>query len=99
MVASGRKNKKTHELKQRSREKLSHGNDRAWSKMPYIPVAEGPRDASRPKFPKSPVSFIAEYILMYLLWLQFPSEAGALLDVTFGSVSSSKTGTKNHHIK
>ena len=34
--------------------------------MPYIPVAEGPRDASRSKFPKSPVSFIAEYILMYL---------------------------------
>lgn len=99
MVASGRKSKKTHELKQRSREKLSHGNNRAWSKMPYIPVAEGPRDASRSKFPNSPVSFIAEYILMYLIWLQFPSVAGALLEVTFGSISSSKTGTKNHHIK
>lgn len=47
----------------------------------------------------SPVSFIAEYILMYLIWLQFPSVAGALLEVTFGSISSSKTGTKNHRIK
>lgn len=59
MVASGRKSKKTHELKKRSREKLSHGNDRAWSKMPYIPVAEGPRDASSSKFPKSPVSLLS----------------------------------------
>lgn len=59
MVASRRKSEKTHELKKSSREKLSHGNDTAWSKMPYIPVAEGPGDASSSKFPKSPVSLLS----------------------------------------
>lgn len=41
-------------------------------------------------FPESPVSFIAKCILMYLIRLQFPSVAGALPKVTFGSISSAK---------
>lgn len=34
-------------------------------------------------FPKIPVSLIDKCILMYLIWLQFPSVASALSKITF----------------